>query len=92
MPDYLNRRHLCIFVTCAALAIVAGACASQTVRDADQKPTVAGGRGLTARQDEQAGTISVFRDGARQRCSRKTPGRTSDRICIRLLRLTGRVC
>ena len=63
MPDHLNRRHLCIFVTCAALAIVAGACASQTVRDADQKPTVTGGRGLTARQDEQAGTISVFRDG-----------------------------
>ena len=33
------------------------------MRDADQKPTVTGGRGLTARQDEQAGTISVFRDG-----------------------------
>jgi hypothetical protein len=63
MPDHLNRRHLCIFVACAALAIVAGACASQRVREADQKPSVTGGRGLTARQDEPAGTISVFRDG-----------------------------
>ncbi len=60
MPHSKARLTLAIFV---ALTTTCLGCASPKLLKSDQQPAPAAGKGLTIRQDEQAGTISVFRAG-----------------------------
>lgn len=56
-----TRLSLAIFI---ALAVIALACASPKLLKGDRPTGPAAAGGLTIRQDEQAGTISVFRTGS----------------------------
>ena len=49
--------------TLAVVTIIALGCASPKLLKSDEQATAAGSQGLTIKQDEQAGTISVFRAG-----------------------------
>ena len=55
-----HPKALAIFVAVTTIAL---GCASLKLLKSDQQPAPAAGQGLTIKQDEQAGTISVFRAG-----------------------------
>jgi putative membrane-bound dehydrogenase-like protein len=60
MPHSKARLILTIFV---AITTIGLGCTSPKLLNSDQQPAPAAGKGLTIRQAEQAGTISIFRAG-----------------------------
>src|SRR4026208_1428111 len=59
------RKHMArlTLATLAIVAIIALGCASPKLLKSDEPATPSASQGLTIKQDEQAGTISVFRAG-----------------------------